>query len=244
MACDRWGNPVDKELHRFGLCSCAIYPEIRPARPPCGRADIERLLGLMGFSLHERPDGTFYAHDPEREITVPRPVHEGEPFARLGELVIRVGCAHSLQGPMTAAQARARLAPMGVTLSRFLHRTWGWEWVAYHAASDHRIEGGFHLAHLIQMTESYVRYLGHTGSYQPVLEAVVQQAPRPKLRPEQLRAAARPKLELGLSGARVIRRSARAPAPVAEGQATLDLFAGGVGAGPGEPPSRDEGGVW
>lgn len=237
MACNRWGSLVDAELHRYGLCLCALYPEIRPARLPWVRADIERLIGLMGFTLIELPGGGFYAHDPEREIYVPNPVHEGEPFARLDELVIRVVCAHGLRGPMTAEQARAKLAKMGMTLSGSIQPTWGWAWVAYHPASDHRIEGGFNLAHLLQMSESYVRYIGRDGSYQPVLEEVVQQAPRPKLRPEQLRAAARPKLELGLPGARVGRQSARAPAPVAEGQVALDLFAGAA-AMAHEPPSR------
>jgi hypothetical protein len=235
-----WGNTVEEELHRFGLCSCALYPAIRPARQPWERADIERLLGLMGFTLHENPDGTFYAHDPEREIYNPHNPAYGLPYGRLGDLVISVGCANSLHGPMTAAQARAKLAKMGVTLSGYMHKTYGWEWVAYHAASDHRTEGGFNLPHLIQMTESYVRYLGHKGSYQPVLEEVAQQAPRPKLRPEQLRAAARPKLELGVSAARVRRRSARPPEPAAEGQITLDLFAGGVMIAD-EPPSEGGG---
>jgi hypothetical protein len=236
MACNRWGDLVDAELHRFGLCLCALYPEIRPARLPWVRADIERLVGLMGFVLVENPDGTFYAHDPTRGLYNPHNPAYGLAYDRLGDLVISVGCAHSLAGPMTAAQAREQLERWGMTLTGSMHRTWGWVWVAHHPASDHHIDGGFNLAHLVDMARSHLRYL---GTYQPVLELVAD-TPKPRLRPEALRALARPKL---LAIGPAPRRARPLPRAEPSGQIALDLFAGGASAPPpGADPLSREGG--
>ena len=219
--CNQYGDPVDAALHAFGLCTCAVYQN-RPPRRPWQRADIEHLLALMGWELQPSPHGGFHGHDPARMIFCPDPQLAGEPAERLDELIIRCACARSLAGRMTAAEARAILEPLGVTLVA-THQGWrGWVWEVVHAASDWRSDAGFTLAGLVETARSHLRHLGYAPS-QPVLTDLTTQTPKAVGRPEQRRADARPRLITGRPSGRRARPPGANPTPAVQ----LDVFTGG-----------------
>lgn len=130
-ACNLYLDPVDWELHQAGCCKCALYI---PA-PPQKRLSLEEakhLLDLMHFTLRQLPNGLYVAVDEARGIQVPNGASIGTAHAEddLAGLVVRAGCAHHLDGPMTIDEATKFLADMGFELKTRIHLVYGRQWWA------------------------------------------------------------------------------------------------------------------
>ncbi|RRR66035.1 MAG: hypothetical protein EI684_21450 [Candidatus Viridilinea halotolerans] len=219
-------DPIDAALHAWGMCLCALYSP-RPPRPPWSRADIDTLLGVMGWELRPAPQGGWYGYDPARELFVPNPHGEaGEDAAHLDELVVRCACARALAGPMTVAEARAILTPLGIDLHGGHRGSRGWRWQAHHPMNDWRSLAYFSLSEVVAVSQRYLHGL-QTARNQPVLTQLTAQAEPSAQRTTQRHTSARPRLAttiIGNGGRRT--RSQLSPPSAAPTQPTLDLFNG------------------
>jgi len=139
---------------------------------------------------------------------------------------------------MTADEARARLAPLGMELLGREQGWRGWVWEVHHPASDWRSDTGLTLAGLVETAKRYLLHL-RAGPSQPVLELLTAQTPKPGGRRDHQRLAAHPQLEATFVGRAGRRPRPQAPAPV--GQLHLDIFAGGASVAAPEPTRKTGG---
>jgi hypothetical protein len=234
-ACNCYTDPIDRALHEAGVCTCALYTP----RPPQQRLTIptaEHLLGLMGFALVQLPNGRYIAEDEARGIQVPTGATISTAHAEddLAGLVVRAGCAHRLDGPMTIAEATKILTGLGFELKTRMHPTYGRQWWAVSQRLGASTCDWLCLRTVVMAAQA-IRSVERYRVRQRDIPAILEQLPRdldPKRMPRHLNRLVRPRppgVELA------------APVPQQPPRQTgLDLHtqAPGPGAPRWQPPGR------